>query len=184
MQEMPIAPEKTEVPFWHRTWVRTVAFLSILLVIIVCCCLPLAGIAWSKRAVILAPWNQSAAPSTVYDGTTEKVVDDGYRKFRPDASWIGDDFNVEMTTPATVHGPANLEIEPHMGFSCALIRVNEGESLKVIGGGAYWEAGSTGALLEMWEHHKDKYLSNYPQCAQHVYESVAAFLLANPTYVK
>ena len=129
----------------------------------------------------------TSAPIVVvptYNGVTIQVEDDGYRKFRPDASWIGDDFNVEMTTPATVHGPANLEIEPHMGFSCALVRVNEGESLKVIGGGAYWEAGSTGALRAMWEHHKDKYLSNYPQCAQHVYESVAAFLLANPTYVK
>ncbi len=117
------------------------------------------------------------------NGVTIQVTDDGYRKFRPNASWIGDDFNVEETTPAIVHGPANLEIEPHMGFSCALIRVNEGESLKVIGGGAFWEAGSTGALTAMWEHHKAKYLSNYPECAPYVYDSVAAFLAANPTYL-
>lgn len=115
------------------------------------------------------------------DFETDKVIDNGYRKYRLDADWIGDDFDVEHALPATVVGPANVEVKPFMGQGCFLLRVNEGESFTTDAGGAFWPAGSQGALVERWKHHLAEYLSHYPECTS-TYESVAAFLAANPTY--
>ncbi len=180
MNETPTAPATPVVPFFQRRDVRFAALIIGILVIIFCCCGPLATLAWSNRAVILAPWMQSDAPSTVYGGTTEKVVDSGFRKFNPNADWVGDDFGPERTLPGTVNVLAIAEIKPYMGFECALIRVNQGESLYVRGGGAFYEAGSVNALTERWQHHIDEYVAAYPGCS--VYPSVASFLAANPTY--
>lgn len=127
--------------------------------------------------------DQVVVPTAVYNGTTEKVVDDGYRKFRPDASWVGDDFGPEHTLPGWVRGPAIVELKPNMGFACGSVRVNEGESLYAHGGGAFWEAGSQNALIERWSHHVDEYTLHYPECSKNVYPSVAAYLTANPTYL-
>jgi len=153
---------------------------------------PAAAQALAQQPTALVVPTQPASPTpfivsptaVVYNGTTDKVVDDGYRKFRPDAQWIGDDFGPEHTLPGKVVGPAIVELKPYMGFACGSIRVNEGETLNALGGGAFWEAGSQGALIERWKHHKDEYTAHYPECASNVYDSVEAFLVANPTYAK
>lgn len=168
----PVKP----VPFWRRTWVRVVASIVTVLVIVFCCCLPLSMYAWSQRDVVFAPWQtETSAPTTSEEVAIQE--DDGYRKFRPDAQWIGDDFGPERTLPGTVSGPAIVELKSHMGSVCGLVKVNSGETLVWPGGGAYWEAGSQLALDARWPHHKDEYINHYSNC--NVYSS--AVDVPNPT---
>lgn len=103
--------------------------------------------------------------------------DNGYRKFRKDAAWVGDDFGPEKTLPGTVIGPAIVELKSYMGSVCGLVKVNSGETLTWPGGGAYWEAGSQAALDARWPHHKDEYINHYSNC--NVYSS--ADDVPNPT---
>lgn len=114
--------------------------------------------------------------SVNYDGVTEQVVDDGFRKYRQ-SDWVGDDFDVEHTLPGKVVGPAIAEVKPFKGGGCFVVRVNAGETFTTEAGGAYWPAGSQNALVARWQHHVDEYLANYAGCS--VYVSVSSF--PNPT---
>lgn len=113
----------------------------------------------------------------VVEPTIASQEDNGFRKFRKDASWIGDDFGPEKTLPGTVYGPAIAELKSYMGSVCGLVKVGKGETLVWPGGGAYWEAGSQLALDARWPHHKDEYINHYSDC--NVYSSAAD--VPNPT---
>lgn len=119
----------------------------------------------------------AGSAADVPDGYTDKVTDNGYRKFRKDADWVGDDFGPERTLPATVKGPAIAEFREYKGSTCGVVKVGEGQTFTWEGAGAFWEAGSQLALTERWEHHVAEYRHNYPHCQ--VYTSPSA--VPNPT---
>lgn len=128
-----------------------------------------------------APAPIFVAPTSgpAYNGETDMVLDNGFRMYRPDADWIGDDFDPkEYTLPGTISGPAVANLKSHRGSVCGVVKINEGETLVWPGGGAYWRAGSQLALAARWEHHVDEFLADYPEC-NNVYGSAKD--VPNPT---
>ncbi len=77
--------------------------------------------------------------------------------------WVGDQFGPEQAFPAVIVGPAIAEIKGDAGY-CALVKVNEGESLNWRGGGAWWQAFSQAALEARFPHHEAEYSAKWPKC--------------------
>jgi len=73
--------------------------------------------------------------------------------------WVGDNFGPEKPFPANNVSLAIAELwNPQTGF-CALVKINEGETLNWKHSGAYWNADSQEALEARWPHHKQEYMS-------------------------
>lgn len=78
--------------------------------------------------------------------------------------WQGDNFGQEMPLPDTIQGPAIAELWDQNTSFCALVMVEEGESLDWSGSGAYWQADDSCALEDRWPHHRQEYLFNQDSC--------------------
>lgn len=76
-----------------------------------------------------------------------------------------DQFGNEGSFPGKVVGPAIAEVyNPETGY-CALVKVNEGETLDWQHSGAWWHSASQAALNARWPHHRDEYFNQYPKCS-------------------
>lgn len=87
------------------------------------------------------------------------------------AGWVGDDFGPEQVFPAVIKGPAIAEINGENGY-CAVVKVNEGETLNWRGKGAWWQAFSQAALNARWTHHLAEYMAKWSKCSvfEHAYD--------------
>lgn len=75
-----------------------------------------------------------------------------------------DQLGPEQAFPGKVVGPAIAEVyDPTSGY-CAVVKVNDGESLLWSGKGAFWQAATQAALVARFPHHSEEYKQNYPNC--------------------
>jgi len=134
---------------------------------------------WSFQNPIVPPV-QASHPSAVYAAQPAAVSVPANTD-----EYLGDYLGPEMPFPATAPSSSIAETYDQASGFCATVKVNLGEQLPWDGSGAYWtalpEAGQE-AVDDRWPHHVTEYLAKPKTANCAVYDSVAAFYLANPTF--